>query len=179
MAISVDAQILIWGIKRQATPDRQHMIDRAARFFRQCQREHQRIFLPAQSLAEFLVGYDAEQRRLSLARLSRGFLVAPFDAKAAVIAADLQTDWNKLKAIGDEFGLTKQQIKADINVLASALAVNASCLYSEDKQMKSFAQGRIIIRPLPTHLPPEDEAYGGSVQQSLLDDDSADGDPPT
>jgi predicted nucleic acid-binding protein len=107
MAISVDAQILIWGIKCQATADRQHMIERAERFFQWCESDRQQVYIPAQALAEFLVGYDAEQRRQSLARLARGFLIAPLDAKAAVIAADLQTNWDQLKAIGAEYGLTE------------------------------------------------------------------------
>jgi predicted nucleic acid-binding protein len=162
MAISVDSQILIWGIKRQATPNRQHMIERAARFFQGCQQDHQQIYLPAQSLAEFLVGYTAEQRRQSLARLSQGFLIAPLDAKAAIIAADLQTDWNtRVKAVMQEFGLTRQQVKADINVLACAIAANASRLYSEDRQMISLANGKILVEPLPVSLPP-------TVQKPLL-----------
>lgn len=149
MAISIDAQILIWGIKREATENRKHMIERAAAFFSKCAADREKIWLPAQSLAEFLAGYDEAERAESLAALAESFVIAPFDAKAAAVAAELQYDWNKLKAIGEEFGLTKQQIKADINVLASSIAVEAAYLYTEDAQMKSFAQNKIIIRPLP------------------------------
>ena len=72
MSISIDAQILIWGIKRQATPNRQEMIERAADFFRQCSEDRQQVYLPAQSFAEFLVGYDADRRRQLIALLPRG-----------------------------------------------------------------------------------------------------------
>ena len=149
MAIGIDAQILIWGIKRQATPNRQQMIPRAERFFRRCKDDGKRIYVPAQSLAELLVGYSAAQRRQTLATLPKSFLIAPFDAKAAAIAAELQHNWDHLKQVGSEYGITRQQIKADINVLASAIAAGASYLYSEDGQMKSFAQGKIIVCGLP------------------------------
>jgi predicted nucleic acid-binding protein len=159
MAISVDAQILIWGIKRKATPARQNMIQRAAAFFRMHESDRQQIFLPAQALAEFLVGYDAEQRRQSLARLSRTFLIAPLDAKAAAIAAELQTNRAAIDETKEHFGLVKQHIKADINVIACAIAAGATHLFSEDGQMRTLAQGKIIVEPLP------------AIQLPLISDD--------
>ena len=129
------------------------MIARARYFFQQRAEENDQVIIPAQSLAEFLVGYTEEQCQQSLAALSKGFIIAPFDAKAAAIAASLQRDWNQLRKIAIKFGgLTKQQIKSDINVLASAIAAGASHLYS-DPQMPSFAQGKIIVERLP-ELPP-------------------------
>jgi len=153
MAISVDAQILIWGIKRQATKNREEMIERAVAFFRQCSNDHQQVYLPAQSFSEFLVGYDPAKRRELLTLLPRGFIVAPLDAKAAAIAADLQTNWNLLREIGAEFGTTRQQIKSDINVLASSIAVGAAYLYSEDAQMNRLAQGKMLVKGLPLVRP--------------------------
>ena len=149
MAVSIDAQILIWGIKRQSTPNRADMIPRAVKFFQKCQDTRTQVFLPAQSFAEFLVGYTPEQRQQTLAVLPRTFIVKPFDAKAAAIAADLQRSWNDLREIMAEYGLTKQQVKSDINVLATSIAHGASHLYSEDEQMPSLAQGKILIARLP------------------------------
>ncbi len=149
MSISIDAQILIWGIKRQATENRREMIGRSAAFFQQCSEDRQQIYLPAQSFAEFLVGYNDARRRQLIASLPRSIIIAPFDAKAADIAADLQTNWNSLKEIGVEYGLTRAQVKADINVLASSIAAGADYLYSEDAQMVRLAQGRIMVKGLP------------------------------
>lgn len=149
MAVSIDAQILIWGIKSQSTPNRAGMIPRAAKFFKSCQENKTQLFLPAQSLAEFLVGYSSEQRRLTLEALQKSFVIKPFDARAAAIAADLQRSWNDLKNVMAEYGLTKQQIKSDINVIATSIAAGASHLYSEDEQMTSLAQGKLPIARLP------------------------------
>lgn len=149
MAASIDAQILIWGIKRQSTPNRADMIPRAAKFFQKCQENRTPIFLPAQSLAEFLVGYTAEKRRHTLATLPKSFIIKPFDAHAAAIAADLQRDWNELKKIMVEYGTTRAHVKADINVIATSIAAGASHLYSEDGQMTALAGGRIIVVGLP------------------------------
>ncbi len=146
MSISVDAQILIWGIKKQATENRRDMIPRAEHFFRRCQERREQLILTSQALAEFLVGYSADQMRASLVVVSRTFIIAPFDAKAAVIAAELQSNWKQLR---DDHGGTKQTIKADISVLASSIAIGADYLYTEDPQIGTIAKGRIIVRPLP------------------------------
>src|SRR5438874_1320653 len=132
MAFSIDSQILIWGIKKQASPNRVDMIAKAEYFFAKCQEDRVQIMLPAQALAEFLVGYNEEQQGQCLGELSKGFIIAPFDAHAAAIAAQLQTDWNSLKKIMVQYGLSRPQIKADINVIATSVAAGASHLYSED-----------------------------------------------
>ncbi len=149
MAIAVDAQTLIWGIKKEATENRKHMIARASHFFEKCQSDRQQVIIPAQSLSEFLVGYSIDQQQKSVAALSRSFIVAPFDAKAAMIAAQIQDDWDEVKQIMREHGIVKQHIKADINILATAITVGATHLYSEDGQMRSLAKGRILIANLP------------------------------
>lgn len=149
MAIAVDAQILIWGVKKQATENRKHMIERASHFFEKCKSDRQQVFIPAQSLAEFLVGLSFQQQQQAISAISRSFVVVPFDAKAAMIAAELQQDWSGIKQIMAEHGVVKQHIKADINVLASAIAAGATHLYSEDGQMSSLARGKIIISKLP------------------------------
>src|SRR5205085_8675651 len=147
-ASAIDAQILIWGIKNQATPNRVEMIERARAFFRKCDEDRERIILPAQALAEFLVGYTDQQCRESLALLSKGFIIAPLDAKAAVIAAQIQRDVD-LKGLMGEHGIARQTIKADVNVVASAIAAGANYLYSEDGHMKALGLNRIIVKSLP------------------------------
>lgn len=146
MAISIDSQILIWAIKKQATENRREMIVRAEQFFLQCHERRETLILTAQALSEFLVGYDDAQVRASVAEISRSFVIAPFDTKAAVIAAELQRDWKQLRA---EHGGTKPTIKADINVLASSIAAGANYLFTEDARIAAIAKERIQVRPLP------------------------------
>ena len=150
MHVSIDAQILIWGIKKQATANRAHMIARASAFFERCRNDRTKLILPAQALAEYLVGFDDATRNRSIVMLERTFIIAPFDAKAASVAASLQRDRDLLRDIGEEYGLRKQTIKADINVLASAIASGSTRLISEDAEMVKLAQGRIIVDLLPT-----------------------------
>jgi predicted nucleic acid-binding protein len=150
MVISVDAQILIWGVQGQATAQRQEMIPRARAFFERCKAEQLKIHLPAFALAEYIVGLDQKQQAESLAALSRTCLIAPFDGKAAIIAASLQREWRQtIKPIQDEYSLTRGNIKADICVLACAIASGATVLYSEDPQMSRLAKGMILVKPLP------------------------------
>ncbi|RIK72992.1 MAG: hypothetical protein DCC68_25625 [Planctomycetota bacterium] len=153
MAVSVDAQILIWGVKGQATPNRVDMIVRAAHFFAQCRSGKTRIIVPAQALAEYLVGFDDESLQESLRLISEGFIIAPLDAKAAAIAGELQRDWDELKGIISDFkeyGATKQTVKADINVIASSIASEATTLYTDEaEKFRRIAKGRILIKRLP------------------------------
>jgi predicted nucleic acid-binding protein len=149
MATSVDAQILIWGVKRQATSNRQQMIKRATAFFQKCREDNIRVIIPAQALAEYLVGFDDRTRYQSLAILQKAFIIAPLDGKAACIAAELQHNRDLIQGLQLEYGLTKQLIKADINILASSIANGASRLISEDGHMTAMAQGRILVEALP------------------------------
>jgi predicted nucleic acid-binding protein len=167
MSFAIDAHVLIWAIKKEATANRQDMIVRADDFLRQCRTERREVFIPAHALAEFLAGYDDAQVHRTIISLSRSFVIAPFDAKAAIIAAKIQRDWNKIKQIANESGVDRCQIKADICIVASAVASGASTLYSHDRQMVSLAQGHgITVKELPpprtqtsaqkNFLPPED-----------------------
>jgi predicted nucleic acid-binding protein len=148
MAVSIDTQILIWGIKKQASANRRRMIERAEQFFARCAEAKERLILPAQSMAEFLSGYSDEQRVASYEQL-KNFIIAPLDAKAAAIAAKLQRDWDFLKDVAKDYGSTRQHIKADVNIIASSVAAGATMLYSNDLQMPRLAQGIIPVVELP------------------------------
>ncbi len=149
MAISIDSMILIWGIKREATQNRSDMIPRATAFFKQCRDDHERIIIPAPSLAEYLVKLPAEQRAKSIALFEKSFIIAPLDAKAAAIAADLQYDMDALKSLAKEYSISRQMIKADVYVLACSIAAGATAIYSCDEHLVRMAKGKIIVRQLP------------------------------
>jgi predicted nucleic acid-binding protein len=148
---SVDTNIMIWGIKRQAEPGQEEMIERAVSFFSDLATRQIRVAIPAQALAEFLIRYSSEdERRRSLHAIERGFVVAPLDGKAAIIAAELWPGTEQLDAIRGTHNVTRQIVKADINVIASAIAIGATKLFShEHERFRRIAGSRIIVEDLP------------------------------
>ena len=90
--IGIDTQVLIWGFKRDATPNRRHTIAKADELFRQASEQGTKILIPSLVVSEVLVRYQDSERDAVLASLSKRFRIAPFDARAAKIAATLFAD---------------------------------------------------------------------------------------
>ena len=151
--LSVDTNIVIWGIKRQATSNRQHMIAKAIAFFEACQRDGTPIMLPAHALAEYLVDFDDAGRHASLAVMEKAFFIAPFDARAAVVASRLKQRKEAVAGVMRQFGVTRQTVTSDIAIIATSAAAGASRLISEDAQVLELAKGVIVAERLP-EIPP-------------------------
>ena len=73
--ISLDTNVLIWGVKRRATQNRLYMLDRAQAFLKDCRDSRIRIMLAAQVVSEYLVGFDREAMRASLKILEKAFFL--------------------------------------------------------------------------------------------------------
>lgn len=149
----VDTQVLIWGIKRQSTPNRVAMIERAEFFIEECRRTKTIIMIPSVVLAEFLAGYSAIDRPEIEKRVAANFFIAPFDAPAAAIAADIWSKKAERQRVQAALGTTRETIKADIQIVATAIAHKARRLLSEDGGVQAFSIGRIICEPLPVPPP--------------------------
>jgi hypothetical protein len=80
--------------------------------------------------------------------LKKAFFIAPFDAKAAKIAVELQHDRELINSIRAEFGLSRPVIASDIAIIATSVAFGASRLIAEDGHMVKLAQGKMIIQGL-------------------------------
>jgi hypothetical protein len=172
--ISVDAHVLIWGIKRQASANRAHLIGWAAEFFKACAARRDTLILPAPALAEALVGYSQAKRDESLAEIARSFFIAPLDAHAASIAASLY-DKSMVDQLIAEHGVTRQCIKADIYVIACSVAAKATHLISHDRHVKKLARGLVIVDELTSPVvapsqPPPEQHKANQRNKGLFDD---------
>ena len=147
--ISIDTNVMIWGVKRVATPGQEPMIPLGVAVFEYCKREHLDIIVPTQVLEEFLVDYSDEERTRQLEIIQANYIVPPLDAAAAAIAAKLRHDKDLLDGIRQEFGITRQVIKADINILATSISAQATRVVAFDAHMRKLAQGMILVHTLP------------------------------
>lgn len=76
--ICIDTHILIWGVKRQAEPNQQQLIERAEHFLEKCKSDGTRIILPSLVLGEVLAGtLPADTGALAKA-IEKRFMVVPY-----------------------------------------------------------------------------------------------------
>lgn len=144
--ISVDTNVLIWGVQHRSAIGREHMIPIAKAFFAHVRDDKIPVVIPAQVLAEFLVLGTQEERDDALRKLDNNFVIAPLDFLAATIASELAANKKLLHDAKAEFGLTREIVKADIKVIAISMASGATRLITGNtKEMKSLAQGKIIV----------------------------------
>jgi predicted nucleic acid-binding protein len=112
----------------------------------------EQIGIPTPALAEVLVraGRDRSQFVSILSDRMR-FQLIPFDARAAIETAELIA---LIKSKHETWG-THAKVKFDIQIVATAKAEDASVIYSDDRDIESFARRfkipvmRICDLPLP------------------------------
>lgn len=155
----LDNNILIWGVRGVATSGQEEMIQRAQTFFEDLDTSDADILVPSVVVAEFLAGVPKQQHLGLLDVLNRRFQVVPFDVRTAAVAAELWRDAAERNPhlkdqIREAFpGTERAKIKADLMILATALARGADVLYTHDGPLKMAAEGRIEVRELPPPRP--------------------------
>lgn len=155
MIICIDSQVIVWGIKKQATKGQEDMISKAETFFNWVDNNEYDIIIPAIVVAEVLAPEPETIRANYLKTLTTGFVIVPFDTRAAFKYADiLHGRFNELKAAADQIDISKHRMKADHMIIATAIVNNANCIYSYDKGLTTFGSGFIDVRKFPE--PPRD-----------------------
>ncbi len=151
--ICVDNHLLIWGVRNEASPGQEAMISKAVRYINFVDEQKDDILVPSVVVAEFLAGIADERSAAVLAVLERRFRVAPFDTPAAVVAAKI---WRKVKSENaglleelKDGGSSRPKIKADIQIIATAVVRKADRIITHDTGLQKLAQGWIEAVPIP------------------------------
>jgi hypothetical protein len=147
--VAIDNHIIGWGIRETATPGQEDMIDDTKAFFAECRASGIRIMVPAVVLGEMLTAIDAKHMPMVLNLLKEGFFIGPYDALAAMHFAKL---WQVRKTLIGELidnGATRQELKADCMIVATAIAQKVPILYSHDCKLKAFAGTSLDVREIP------------------------------
>lgn len=146
--VAVETNVLIWGVKNQCTPGQESMKKRARQLLRVLEQEEASIIVPAISIAELMAPMSEAQRGRFLQVMEARFVCAPFNTRAASIAAKL---WHEHKALPKKQQLTRTVLKADVFIIASAFAAGARVFYSHDAKCRALADKIMIAHDLPTH----------------------------
>lgn len=148
--VCIDTHILIWGVRKHATPGQEPMIQRAEMFLEYLEKSNARVLVPSIAIGEFLVGVPEERQPVVLEALQDRFRIVDFDPVAAALAAKLwQTRKQLLTA---SIGSTRDVIKADFQILATAITRKASVLYSHDEELLNMRQNLIAVSKMPEGL---------------------------
>jgi predicted nucleic acid-binding protein len=157
--VCLDNHILIWGVRGVSTSGQEQQIEQARQLFEDLDQSDARVMIPSVVVAEFLAGVPKPQHGNLLDVLNRRFQIPPFDTRTAALAAELwreaaERNPHLKDQVKEAFpGTEKAKIKADIMILATALARNADILYTHDGPLAKVAEGRIDVRQLPPLRP--------------------------
>ena len=105
------------------------------------------MMVPSVVVAELLCALKPTEHNAFSERMHRRFIVPPFDTKAALHYAQI---WSKKRGETDIEKISKPAKKADLMIIATAIAKGAERIYSQDKGLKNLAQGYIEVKPLPS-----------------------------
>jgi hypothetical protein len=101
--------------------------------------------IPTPALAEYLQGFDNEERKRQLQVLERHFFIPAFNLPAAYLAAGLARAADPSSA-----EIPRQSVKTDIQILATAIVNGAARIITADRQhFHQLAGGRIEVSEVP------------------------------
>lgn len=72
--VCLDTHVIIWGIKEEATPGQEEMVQRAKSYIRHQDEQDIDIMVPAPVVAEAMIRGDADQLRTIRTIIERSFL---------------------------------------------------------------------------------------------------------
>lgn len=154
--VCIDNHILIWGVRKIASPGQEFMIERTSQFLAWLSKQRIRVLVPSPVLHEFLCGYDAPAQNAMRNIVEQDFLVVPFDTPAAICATQIWKD-NKNsgrieQAKQSTRDLTRPRIRIDHQIAGIALARKVDALYTEDVPLYNFAAGHLTVSKMPEDL---------------------------
>ena len=161
MITALDATALIYamqpGSRRPEEMESQALVHAYVDWLKVAQQDE--IQIPAPAYSEFLAFYASEDQQAQIAAvLKRGFVVTPLDEDASVRAAAiwLRTGGKAfLKRMKKNFDISKQCVKSDILIVATALAHGANRIITADAGVieTSGVVGLSVLRPQDCIIP--------------------------
>lgn len=150
--ICFDTMVLVWGIQGKASPGQEEMVARTRRYIASLRDENEQVLIPAPVVSEYLQHFETEERKRQVRALERHFLLPAFNLPAAYLAAGIAHQRQRSGG-GSGEGTTRQAIKTDIQILATAIVNNARLLVTHNladfESLAKLAGGRIRISDVP------------------------------
>ncbi len=143
--VAVDTMTLIWGVRKDG-PDEK--IKYAGYLFKELDRDEAQIIIPSVVLCEYLTQVpNGDERDRTAAALSDRFHIAPFDARDAVLAAELWHDGKASRKMAQPGA--RACLRSDTFIVATAVTHGAREFYTEDEDCRSMASRHLNAKRLP------------------------------
>jgi predicted nucleic acid-binding protein len=140
--ITFDTMAIIWGVQKKARAGQEHMIEWTSALLQDQKSTGVRFAITAPVLGEYLAKFDDAELPEQLAAIQKNFVVVPYDARAAGIAAQL---WQRH---GGDRTVERPILKADIQIVATAQAAGIGTLYTNDSHLRRIAQGILVVKDI-------------------------------
>jgi len=150
--VCFDTHILIWGVEKTSHPQQSDMIIKTGLFLEHLKENNIEAIIPSVVLSEFLMHVPKEKIENYLSSFQKHYIIAPFDAMAAIKFAKIwqsKSDDETIKRLIND-GFRKNCLKIDSMIIATAITRNAECIYSHDNGLQKFASGDIDVREVPS-----------------------------
>lgn len=144
----IDTQILFWAIIKSPPKGNEHLVSTATDFIKWVEEQQYRVIVPSIVIAELLIPVPPEDHPTVMAQMTQDYRIIPFDLVAAQKFAELRRSHiikNRLHHLIDSNrpGATREALKADVMIIATALVNNAKVLFSHNKDLRKLAEGYI------------------------------------
>lgn len=154
MRVCIDNHVLVWGIRKKATPGQEHMIPRTEVLIDYLTEKKYEVIVPAPVVTEFLMGTPIEQHDEVLRTLTSRFMVVPYDLPASVHAARI---WQQHKGrqdvlngpLIDGVSSWRTKLKVDCQILGIAIHNKVDLVYSHDEALLAMARGIVPAQMIP------------------------------
>ena len=154
----LDNHILIWGIRQEATLGQESMILRAELFLKHLEETKTAVIVPSIVIGEFLVKVAIEKHEEVQAELEKRFRIVPYDAAAAACAARIFQEQKASKTVVEN--TPRDVLKADIQILATAITRKVGTLYTHDGPLTKLAEKYLTVKQMPEGLGKQTEMFG-------------------
>lgn len=163
----LDTNIIIWAIKEEAKAGQDDMIPRCKQLVKHLRGKNHTLVVPAIVLAEALVRVPANDHPGFIRKIRTGFVIAPFDPAAAGRLAQIWAaykDHPHVREAAANQERTRAMMKADCQIIATALAAGATALYTNNtRDFERFRMPGLEIKEIPPL-----EQKSELVQEQLL-----------
>ncbi len=146
--VCIDTQILSWAIVKKPPNSNPNLVHIATDFMQWVQDQNFTVIVPTIIVSELLIPVPIEDHPRLLQLLSANYRIVPFDLPSARKMAEMRQAFiiqNRLRVLLDPNrpDATKAALKADVMIIATALAHGAQALYSHNTDMRNMAKDYI------------------------------------
>lgn len=151
MVYCIDSHTFIWAVKKQADAHDAHRLKEAEKFLKWIKDGKHQIVLPTVVLAETLIREPLENHAAILREAYKTCMVVNFDERCSLKYGELLRidNWiqaNNIRKVND---IRREKMKIDHMILCCALVNGATGIFTEDKDLITFAEPHIKVLSMP------------------------------